>query len=151
MGALVVSTGVFTPGVQIHSYDGDVFAAGTDAFVNPWNRNFIPPWALQAGGISGELKRRTGREPWEELAGYGLLQLGDAVTTGTGTWEGARTLIHVAGLNLLWRATPASIIRSTRQAILTAWTAEARSVMLPLIGAGHGGIPPHTARELIMT
>ena len=51
-----------------------------------------------------------------------------------------RGIIHVAGLNLLWRATPASVAECARSALELAARHSFGSIALPLIGAGTGGM-----------
>lgn len=55
--------------------DRDITTIPVDAIVNPWNRNFVPRWLLMPGGVSAALKRKTGPEPWQELARHGMLDL----------------------------------------------------------------------------
>jgi len=136
--------------VQIVDYEGDIFDTEAEAFVNPWNRNFVPRWGLNPGGISGALKRLTGAGPWATLHDFGMLHLGDAVVTGPGNWPGTRMLIHVAGLNMLWRASRRSVTVSAQNALIQADQHGARTVALPLIGAGHGGLDAATSRSCIL-
>lgn len=44
-------------------------------------------------------------------------------------------LIHVAGINAWWRATPASVELSCRNAVNIAWTAGYAAIAVPLIDA----------------
>jgi len=135
------------PRVRIEERRGDLLAQDVEALVNPWNRNFVPRWLLWPGGVSKQLKARTGPAPWKELAGHGTLQLGQAVLTGGGDLP--VDLIHVAGINAWWRASPTSVELSCRNAVSTAWTAGHRSLAMPLIGAGHGNLNAGVAREAI--
>ena len=48
-------------------------------------------------------------------------------------------IIHVAGIDLLWRASERSVRASVRSAIGLAKERGVRSVAFPLIGAGTGG------------
>ncbi|MBO9041482.1 MULTISPECIES: macro domain-containing protein [Curtobacterium] len=134
----------------LHDYSGDVFDAGTDVFVNPWNRNFVPRWLMQPGGISGALLTRTGPEPWKELAQRRLLVLGEAVLTGSGQWDGAAAIVHVAGINAAWRASECSVRTAARNAVDATAAAGFSSMLLPLIGSGHGGLDPVTVRAAII-
>ena len=122
-----------------------------DVIVNPWNRNVIPPWLLLTGGLSGALKKLTGPTPWRELADKGPLQLGQAVKTTSGRLQTTSAIIHVAGLNLAWRATPESVRSSVINAVLLAHFHNHRTIALPLIGAGHGGLGENRSRDLILT
>ena len=48
-------------------------------------------------------------------------------------------MIHVAGIDLLWRSSERSIRDSVRNALALANARGFRSIALPLIGAGSGG------------
>lgn len=112
-----------------------------DAWVNPWNRNFVRPrWLLRAGGVSGQLKELTGPAPWRDLARYGVLPVGSAVLTGAGELSDDLLLVHAVGLNARWRASEDTVRAATLSAVEAAWQAGARSLAMPLIGAGHGGL-----------
>jgi len=71
------------PRLYVSEVHGDLLEQAAVALVNPWNRNFVPRWLLLPSGVSGQLKRRTGPEPWRELARAGTLAVGQAVVTGT--------------------------------------------------------------------
>ncbi len=127
---------------------GDLLRVPADAIVNPWNRNYMPRW-LRPGGISGQLQAATGPGPWDELASHGLLQLGEAVVTSAGQLTTARSLIHVAGLNLLWRASPRSVALSVHSAVEAAVAHRFATITMPLIGAGHGHLSADASRSTI--
>ena len=132
----------------IEVVDGDLLDQPVDVIVNAWNRNVIPWWLLLPQGVSGAIKRRAGLQPFREVARYGPIPLGEAVVTGAGRLP-HRAIIHVAGINLLWRASRRSISDSVRNAMRLAETLEIRSIGFPLIGAGSGSFPPSDA-ECIM-
>jgi O-acetyl-ADP-ribose deacetylase len=117
---------------------GDLLEQDVDAIVNAWNRNVIPWWLLLPQGVSRAIKRRAGYAPFRELAKLGPIPLGEAVVTSAGALP-HRAVIHVAGINLLWFATEASIRASVRNALARATEHGFRSVAMPLIGAGTGG------------
>lgn len=128
---------------------GDITALHVDAIVNPWNRNYVPRWMISPGGVSAALKRKTGPEPWRALARRGMLRLGQAVTTSSGDLPNAKAIIHVAGLTIGWKATRESVHLSTVNAIAEARVHGFRSLAIPLIGAGTGGLPPEESRAAI--
>ncbi len=125
--------------------DGDLLDQDVDVIVNAWNRNVIPWWLLVQQGVSKAIRRRAGAGPFRELARLGRIPLGGAVLTGAGRLP-HRAIIHVAGINLLWRSTEFSIRASTRNAVELATRHGFTSVALPLIGAGTGG--KHAGRVL---
>ncbi|NNG39952.1 hypothetical protein HJ588_11810 [Flexivirga sp. ID2601S] len=58
-------------------------------------------------------------------------------------------LIHVAGLNLRWRATEATIQTSVHSAIRAASIYRMQRIAMPLIGAGSGGLDRATSLRCI--
>jgi O-acetyl-ADP-ribose deacetylase (regulator of RNase III) len=134
--------------MQIRIVEGDLFNQPTEAIVNAWNRNIIPWWVLLPQGVSGAIKRRAGLEPFWELARMGPIPLGGAVHTSAGRLP-YKAILHVAGISMLWRASPASIRDSVRNAMALAERLGLRSVAFPTIGAGSGGFNPARAEEVM--
>jgi O-acetyl-ADP-ribose deacetylase (regulator of RNase III) len=124
--------------VDLLVVEGDLLDQDVDCLVNAWNRNVIPWWLLLPQGVSGAIKKRAGLEPFRELAKKGPIPLGGAVLTGAGKLP-HRGIIHVAGINLLWRSSERSIRLSVRNAIALAKKHGFQSIALPLIDAGSGG------------
>lgn len=134
---------------NVHEVEGDLLDQDVDVIVNAWNRNMIPWWLLFPQGVSGAIKRRAGTEPFRELGKFGRIPLGGAVMTGAGCLP-QRAIIHVAGINLLWRASDVSIRASVANALQLAVERGYRSIALPLIGAGSGGFATNKAKRLIL-
>lgn len=124
--------------MRVSVVQGDLLEQDVEAIVNPWNRNFIPWWLLLPQGVSGAIKRRAGYAPFTELTKKGLLELGEAVETGSGKLTFSR-IIHVAGLHAYWIASERSIRLSTTNAAALAADLGVRSLAYPIIGAGTGG------------
>jgi O-acetyl-ADP-ribose deacetylase len=118
--------------------DGDLLQQNVEVIVNAWNRNIIPWWLLLPQGVSGAIKRRAGLQPFGELGCKGFMPLGSAVETNAGRLP-YRAIIHVAGINMLWRSSERSIRKSVRSAMALVKSKGYRSVAFPLIGAGSGG------------
>lgn len=123
---------------------GDLLAQPVEVIVNAWNRNIIPWWLLLPQGVSGAIKRRGGYEPFWQLGRLGAIPLGGAVITGAGRLP-FKAIIHVAGINLLWRSSEKAIRASTRNALALAEQRGFQSIAFPLIGAGTGGFSPDQA------
>ncbi|MFN9267032.1 MAG: macro domain-containing protein, partial [Planctomycetaceae bacterium] len=111
--------------------DGDLLDQEVEVIVNAWNRNVIPWWLLLPQGVSGAIKRRGGYEPFRELARHGPIPLGGAVVTGAGRLP-YRAIIHVAGINLLWRSSEKAIQDCARNALALAHERGYRSLAFPL-------------------
>lgn len=129
--------------------EGDLLNQDVDVIVNAWNRNIIPWWLLLPQGVSGAIKRRAGKAPFTEVAKHGAIPLGGAVLTSAGKLP-FKAIIHVAGINMLWRASERSIRGSVRNAIRLAHEKGFQSIGFPLIGAGSGGFNQDQAKALML-
>jgi O-acetyl-ADP-ribose deacetylase (regulator of RNase III) len=126
--------------------DGDLLNQDVEVIVNAWNRNIIPWWLLLPQGVSGAIKRRGGLEPFRELGRKGAIPLGGAVETGARRLP-FRSIIHAAGINLLWRSSDRSIRDAVRNSVALAKEKGYRSTAFPLIGAGTGPARVGAARR----
>ncbi len=135
--------------MQVEVVEGDLLEQDVDAIVNAWNRNIIPWWLLLPHGVSGAIKKRAGRQPFRELARMGALPLGGAVHTSAGRLP-YKAILHVAGINMLWRASRASIAGSVRNAVALAERLGLRSLAFPILGAGAGGFDAAAAERIML-
>jgi O-acetyl-ADP-ribose deacetylase len=134
---------------RVEVVEGDLLDQDVDVIVNAWNRNIIPWWLLLPQGISGAIKRRGGTGPFKQLAKHGPIPLGGAVVTSAGKLP-FKAIIHVAGINMLWRASERSIRDSVRNALAMAHEQGFQSIALPLIGAGSGGFDVERTKSVIL-
>jgi O-acetyl-ADP-ribose deacetylase (regulator of RNase III) len=100
-------------------------------------------------GVSGAIKKRGGKAIFKELTKYGPIPLGQAVLTSAGKLP-FQAIIHVAGINMLWRASERSIRDSVRSALHLAESKSFRSIAFPLVGAGSGGFNASRAKACIL-
>lgn len=128
--------------------EGDLLTQDVDVIVNAWNRNVIPWWLLLPQGVSGAIKKRAGYQPFRELSKKGIMPLGSAVETSAGRLP-YKAIIHVAGINLLWRASEKSIADSVRHAMKIVVDRSYRSVAFPVIGSGSGGFKQEAALAIM--
>lgn len=135
--------------MEANVVEGGLLDQPVKVIVNAWNPNVIPWWLLLPQGVSGAIKKRGGISPFEELGKLGPIPLGGAVLTSTGRLP-YRAIIHVAGINLLWRASERSIRDSVRHAVRLAHEKGFRSVAFPLIGAGSGGFDERRAKDVML-
>lgn len=124
--------------MQAQLIDGDLLDQKVEVIVNAWNRNIIPWWLLIPQGVSGAIKKRGGVQPFIEVARAGAMPLGSAVLTSAGRLP-YKGIIHVAGINMFWVATQASIQRSTFSAMQIIEREKFASLAFPIIGGGTGG------------
>ena len=129
--------------------EGDLLDQEVDVIVNTWNRNIIPWWLLLPQGVSGAIKRRGGTTPFKEVRSYGSIPLGGAVLTSAGKLP-FKGIIHVAGINMLWRASERSIRDSVKNAVRLAHDKGFTSIAFPLIGAGSGSFNQEQAKTLML-
>jgi O-acetyl-ADP-ribose deacetylase (regulator of RNase III) len=129
--------------------EGDLLDQDVDVIVNAWNRNIIPWWLLLPQGVSGAIKKRAGTGPFRELRKHGSIPLGGAVLTSAGRLP-FQGIIHVAGINMLWRASERSIRDSVRNTMRLAEQRGYWSIAFPLIGAGSGGFNQDQAKTVML-
>lgn len=135
--------------MRVEVIEGDLLDQDVDVIVNAWNRNIIPWWLLLPQGVSGAIKRRGGTAPFKEVRKHGSIPVGGAVLTSAGRLP-FKGIIHVAGINLLWRASERSIRDSVKNAVRLAHEKGFRSMAFPLIGAGSGGFNEDRAKALML-
>src|SRR6266478_4848074 len=116
--------------MNLRVVEGDLLDQDVDVIVNPWNRNIIPWWLLLPQGVSGAIKRRAGTVPFKEVRKHGSIPLGGAVLTSAGRLP-FKGIIHVAGINMLWRASERSIRDSAKNAIRLAYEKGFKSLAFP--------------------
>src|ERR1051326_2773057 len=124
--------------MNVKIVDGDLLDQNVEVIVNAWNRNVFPWWLLFPQGVSRAIKKRAGYAPFRELRKKGSIPLGGAVETGPGRLP-FKSIIHVAGISMLWRSSARSIRDSVCNAMALARTKGYSSIAFPLIGAGSGG------------
>ncbi len=134
----------------IETTQGDIVEQrDVEVVVNAWNRNIFPWWLLVPQGVSKAIRRAAGNEPFRELATYGLIPLGHAVLTNRGKLP-VKGIIHVAGISLFWMASEKSVRLSTRNAIGVARQNGFRSLAMPILGSGTGGLAKDAAMGIMM-
>lgn len=135
--------------MNVNIVEGSLLDQDVDVIVNAWNRNIIPWWLLLPQGVSGAIKKRGGTGPFKEVRKHGPITLGGAVLTSAGRLP-FKGIIHVAGINMLWRASERSIRDSVRNSLALAAEKGYRSIAFPLIGAGSGGLTQEWAKDIML-
>ncbi len=134
--------------MNVSVVDGDLLNQDVEAIVNAWNRNVITWWLLLPQGVSGAIKKRGGTQPFREIAKMGAIPLGEARLTAAGNLP-FKAILHVAGIDMLWRASEYSIRESARSAMKIAEENGFASVAFPIIGAGSGGFDEERALAIL--
>ena len=135
--------------MKLEIVTGDLLDQPVAVIVNAWNRNIIPWWLLLPQGVSGAIKRSAGHQPFRELARKGPIPLGSAVLTSAGKLP-FQAIIHVAGINLLWRSSEKSVRDSVTNAMKLVTENKFESVAFPLIGSGSGGAKQERAKQWML-
>ncbi|MBI4668236.1 MAG: macro domain-containing protein [Elusimicrobia bacterium] len=135
--------------MNVDVVEGNLLDQQVDCIVNAWNRNIIPWWLLLPQGISGAIKKHGGYQPFIELGRKGAIPLGGAVLTNPGKLP-FKAIIHVAGINMLWRSSEESVRASVRNALALAQQHGFHSIAFPLIGAGTGGGKPERVLNIMV-
>ncbi|GAB4454853.1 MAG: macro domain-containing protein [Armatimonadaceae bacterium] len=130
---------------------GNLLTQGTEIIVHPWNRNLLPAkvllWLFGTQGITGELRQKSGGEPFRELAEAGPLLLGDVVLTGPGRLPYIKGIIHVALQDHLGAVSTETIRLGVQNTLKTVNDLRFRSIAFPLLGAG--SLPEDEAYALL--
>ena len=126
----------------------DIASRLVDAIVNAWNRNMIPKWLLLPQGVSKAIGKAGGAKAIFEISRMGPVPLGGAVET-TGFALKTTWVIHTDAIDGLWRASEFSIRNSARSAFELGHWLGARTIALPMLGAGSGGFSDVRTREIL--
>ena len=122
--------------------EGDITEEDADAIVNPANSLMI-----MGGGVALAIKRKGGEEIEREARAHAPVPVGKAVATSAGRLK-ARYVIHAPTMSRpAERIPPENVELATEAALRLADELRLRSVALPALGAGVGGVP---VREAIL-
>lgn len=122
----------------------DITTVKADAIVNPANSMMI-----MGGGVAGAIKRAGGEEIEREAMRHAPVPVGEAVVTGAGRLP-AKAVIHAPTMERAAMRIPLSnAVEAGRAALRVASQRGFRSIAMPALGAGVGGLRlREVAREL---
>jgi O-acetyl-ADP-ribose deacetylase (regulator of RNase III) len=124
--------------------EGDITAEAVDAIVNAANSQLV-----LGAGVAGAIRERGGPSIQEECDAIGPIAVGDAAVTGAGDLP-ARWVIHAAGMPPGGEATPESVASCVRRSLELAHERGCRSIAVPAVGAGIGGVSPRQCAEILI-
>lgn len=122
--------------------EGDITEQEVDAIVNAANSALV-----LGSGVAGAIATRAGPSVQRECDAHGPIEVGEAAITGAGELS-ARFVIHAAGMAPGGRASEESVRSAVRAALELAEREGCRSVALPAIGAGVGGLSLQRCAEV---
>lgn len=124
--------------------EGDITAEAVDAIVNAANSQL-----LLGSGVAGAIRSRGGPSIQAECDRIGPIAVGEAAVTGAGQLP-ARFVIHAAGMPLGGGASEESVRSAMRASLARAQERGCRTVAVPAIGAGVGGVPLQRCAEILL-
>ncbi len=129
---------------RIFLVEGDITEAEVDAVVNAANSALI-----LGAGVAGAIAEKGGPSIQAECDAIGPIEVGDAALTGAGELR-ARYVIHAAGMPAAGAATEQSVRACMRRSLELASEKGCRSVAVPAIGAGIGGLSSQRCAEILI-
>ncbi len=122
--------------------EGDITDESVDAIVNAANS------ALQLGsGVAGAIREKGGPTIQAECDAQGAIEVGGAAITGAGELD-AKYVIHAAGMAPGGQVSEDSLRDTLRAAFALADAHDCRTIAVPAIGAGVGGLALQRAAEI---
>jgi O-acetyl-ADP-ribose deacetylase len=121
--------------MKLEAVEGDITQLEVDAIVNAANNEL---W--MGAGVAGAIKRAGGAEIEREAVARAPIEIGDAVATTAGALP-AKHVVHGAVMGQDLQTNADLIARTTRRCLEVADDLRAKSIALPALGTGVGGIP----------
>ncbi len=129
---------------RIAIVEGDITEQAVDAIVNAANSDLV-----LGAGVAGAIREKGGPSIQRECDAIGPIEVGGAALTGAGELP-ARYVIHAAGMPPGGQASEESVRQSLRRSLELARERGCRSVAVPAIGAGIGGLGAQRCAELLL-
>ena len=131
--------------MKIKALKGDLTELDVDAIVNPANS-----LGYMGGGVAGAIKRKGGREIEEEAVKKSPIKVGSAVATTSGKLK-CRYVIHAPTMERpAMRIGVDNVEKATRAAFELAKSMKLKSIALPGMGTGVGGVKEEDAARAMM-
>jgi len=132
--------------MRIEIRKGDITKVEADCIVNAANS-----LGIMGGGVAGALRRAGGEEIDREARAKAPIPVGEAVATTAGRLN-ARYVIHAPTMERpAMPSSPEKIHAATRAALRVAEECGCRSVAIPGMGTGVGGVSPHDAARAMVS
>jgi len=131
--------------LAIEVLEGDITKQEADAICNP-----ASSLMLMGGGAAMAIRRAGGAEIEREALKSAPLPVGKAVATGAGKLR-SKWVIHAPTMELpAMLTTPDKVCRATKAALLCAERAGAKSIVMPGMGTGVGGVQHDKAAKAML-
>jgi len=129
---------------RIRVCEGDLTEQAVDAIVNAANSALV-----LGAGVAGAIRERGGPEIQAECDRIGPIEVGGAAATGAGRLP-AGCVIHAAGMAPGGSASEASVRACARASLALAAERGFRTLAMPAIGAGIGGLAVQRCAEILI-
>ncbi len=127
---------------RITLHEGDITEEEVDAIVNAANSALV-----LGSGVAGAIHQTGGPSIGEECAAHGAIEVGEAAVTGAGNLS-ARFVIHAAGMPPGGQVSEDALRRTLWATLSLAEEKACRTIAIPAIGAGVGGLSMQTCAEI---
>lgn len=124
--------------------EGDITEEQVDAIVNAANSALV-----LGAGVAGAIRQKGGASIQAECDAIGPIEVGEAALTGAGALP-ARYVIHAAGMPPGGAASDESVRSCMRRSLELASENGCRSIAVPAIGAGIGGLSAQRCAEILL-
>ena len=122
--------------------EGDLTDESVDAIVNAANSDLI-----LGSGVAGAILEKGGPSIAAECEAHGPIEVGAAAITGAGDLS-ARFVIHAAGMPFGGQVSEESLSSTLQASLALAEENECRTISIPAIGGGVGGLSLQTCAEI---
>jgi O-acetyl-ADP-ribose deacetylase (regulator of RNase III) len=130
---------------RVQAWRGDICDLEVDAIVSPAS---VSLW--MSSGVGLAIKKRGGDAIEIAAVRMAPIPLGEAVATPAGTLPSIHVL-HVATLDRRLRTTEEAVAAAASSAVLLAGRLGLRSIAIPALGAGAGGLDPDVSARVTVT
>lgn len=127
---------------RITLHEGDITEAAVDAIVNAANSALV-----LGSGVAGAIDRKGGPAIGRACAEHGPIEVGEAALTTAGELD-AEFVIHAAGMPPGGGVSEDALRRALHAALALAEEKGCRTIAVPAIGAGVGGLSMQTCAEI---
>jgi O-acetyl-ADP-ribose deacetylase (regulator of RNase III) len=130
---------------RVQAWRGDICDLEVDAIVNPAS---VTLW--MSTGVGAAIKKRGGDSIEIAAVRMAPIALGETVVTAAGTLP-SHHVLHAATIDRGHRTSSEAVSAAATSAVLRAGELGLRSVAIPALGAGAGGLDPDSSARATVT
>ena len=130
---------------RVQAWRGDICELEVDAIVNPAS---VTLW--MSSGVGAAIKKRGGDSIEIAAVRMSPIALGETVVTAGGRLP-ARHVLHAATLDRGHHTNAVAVAAAATSAVVKAGELGVRSIAIPALGAGAGGLDPETSAAATVT